>query len=255
MAERLGPFDLGRVHRADALLALRELPKNSIAAVVTDPPYSSGGMFRGDRTRSTREKYVTSGQSTVSEDFAGDSRDQRAWASWCAEWLCYCHHATVPGGLAICFCDWRQLPSLTDAMQMAGWVWRGIAVWDKTEGVRPMLGRFRAQAEFLVWGTKGPHTGTGGTYPGVFRCPPSSTGSDHQTAKPEAVMEWLLGPVQQGVVVDPFAGGGATAVACQRRGLRFLGFEITTHWADYANRRLGVLPSEGGTPLFTGDAA
>lgn len=29
------------------------------------------------------------------------------------------------------FVDWRNLPAMTDAVQMAGWVWRGVVVWDK----------------------------------------------------------------------------------------------------------------------------
>jgi DNA modification methylase len=68
-------------------------------------------------------------------------------------------------------------------------------------------------------------------------------------------MEWLLGVVPSGVVLDPFVGGGATGVACSRLGLPFLGFEMTGHWTAYANRRLGVTPSEDGTPLWPAEAA
>ena len=33
----------------DVLAVLRELPTGSVDAVITDPPYSSGGMVRGDQ--------------------------------------------------------------------------------------------------------------------------------------------------------------------------------------------------------------
>ena len=43
----------------------------------------------------------------------------------------------------------------TDALQWAGWIWRGTAVWDKGNS-RPQKGRFRQQAEYIVWGSNGP---------------------------------------------------------------------------------------------------
>lgn len=48
------------------------------------------------------------------------------------------------GSLAAVFSDWRQLPLTTDYFQSAGFDWRGIISWDKTEACRPMLGRYRA---------------------------------------------------------------------------------------------------------------
>ena len=52
------------------------------------------------------------------------------------------------------FIDWRQLPAATDALQWAGWIWQGTAVWDKGNS-RPQKGRFRQQAEYIVWGSNG----------------------------------------------------------------------------------------------------
>ena len=36
---------------------------------------------------------------------------------------------TKEGGTIAAFIDWRNLPAMTDAIQMAGWVWRGSIVW------------------------------------------------------------------------------------------------------------------------------
>ena len=246
-----GPFEMGRVYLGDCRDLMRQIPERSIDAIVADPPYSSGGQFRGDRARSTHEKYVQTGQRIVSSDFAGDTRDQRAYTRWSEYWLRAAFHRSREGAFLAVFTDWRQLPAMTDAVQMAGWVWRGIAVWDKGEGVRPFLGRFRAQAEYIVWGSRGPMPMAGDTFPGVFKCGVAADGNDHQTAKPVTVAEWLLGPTKAGaIVLDPFAGGGTTGVACKRMGREFLGFELDPVWCDYANRRLGVTASEAGTSLF-----
>lgn len=68
------------------------------------------------------------------------------------------------------FIDWRQLPAATDALQWAGWIWRGTAVWDKGNS-RPQKGRFRQQAEYIVWGSNGdmPISRPVPCLPGVFK--------------------------------------------------------------------------------------
>lgn len=245
------PYRLGAVYAGEMRDLIRVLPDQCMGALVTDPPYSSGGAFRGDRTKATSTKYVQTGQKTISADFDGDTRDQRSWTRWSEYWLRAAYRVVRPGGVAAVFTDWRQLPSLTDAFQMAGWVWRGIAVWDKTEGVRPVIGRPRAQCEYIVWGSRGEMPLEGPVLPGAFRYKSKADGNDHQTAKPVPVMKWLLGMVRGGPVLDPFTGGGSTGIACHELDIPFLGFEVSQFWADYANRRLGSLPSEQGTPLFT----
>jgi site-specific DNA-methyltransferase (adenine-specific) len=44
----------------DCLEVLTHLAEEGVKidAVITDPPYSSGGQFRGDRTQKTSTKYV-----------------------------------------------------------------------------------------------------------------------------------------------------------------------------------------------------
>lgn len=73
---------------------------------------------------------------------------------WAAEWLYLARRAAKPGAPVCMFIDWRQLPCASDALQWAGWIWRGIAVWDKGNS-RPQKGRFRQQAEYIVWGSNG----------------------------------------------------------------------------------------------------
>ncbi len=50
-------FDNGIVWNGDALAVLRELPDESVDAVVTDPPYSSGGLHAGARQVDPARKY------------------------------------------------------------------------------------------------------------------------------------------------------------------------------------------------------
>jgi site-specific DNA-methyltransferase (adenine-specific) len=213
-----------------------------VDAVVTDPPYSSGGAFRGDRTQSTLAKYQSSGVQKVHALFSGDNRDQRSWAYWVALWLGAAMRSTTPGGMSCLFTDWRQLPSLTDAVQAAGWVWRGVAVWDK-QNARPMPNRFTAQAEFIVWATNGPRStiAEGASYhDGVFRvtAPPTAE-REHSTQKPIGLLEYLVAVAPHGgTVLDPFMGSGTTGVACANLGRKFIGIEIEPKYFDISCKRI-----------------
>ena len=228
------------LYLGDSLEILPTLGK--VDAVVTDPPYSSGGFTRGDRTADTSKKYQSTGLERYFVNFAGDNRDQRSWAYWMALWLGAALQASVSGAMLIAFTDWRQLPSLTDSIQAGGWVWRGIAVWDKVNA-RPMPNRFSAQAEYIVWGTNGPRDFDikGARYhDGVFSIqPPPSSEREHSTQKPVALLDRLVSVVEPGeTVLDPFMGSGTTGVSCARLGRRFIGVELTEHYFDIACRRI-----------------
>lgn len=220
-----------------------------VDAIITDPPYSSGGMVRGDRMQTTRAKYQSTDVDTEHPDFTGDNRDQRGFLAWASLWLMHAQEITKPGGVVALFSDWRQLPTMTDALQSGGWVWRGIVPWDKVNA-RPMPNRFRAQCEFVVWGTNGPRdfSTDGATYhPGILtEKPPANAEREHSTQKPVGIMETLvLVAPPGGVVLDPFMGSGTTGVACLRTGRTFVGAEKDPRIFDIACRRIEVAYREG----------
>jgi site-specific DNA-methyltransferase (adenine-specific) len=153
---RTETIGLATVVCADCLEVLSSL--SGVDAFITDPPYSSGGMVRGDRMAKTSAKYLGAEQqrNELHAEFSGDNRDQRGFEFWATMWASACRNAAKPGALFGAFMDWRQLPVTTDYVQAGGWVWRGVAVWDKTEAARLQKGRYRNQSEFLVWATNGP---------------------------------------------------------------------------------------------------
>jgi site-specific DNA-methyltransferase (adenine-specific) len=231
------------IHHGDALDILRTFADASFDAIITDPPYCSGGMTAGERTRLSSTKYVQSKQIKQWPEFEGESMDQNAWAMWTYHWLKECKRVAKDGAPIVIFIDWRQLPLLTTLVQWSGWKWMGIAVWDKTGACRPQLGRFAAQAEYIVWGAKGgmPLKRGVGTLPGVFRHRVETPGKKlHMTGKPLALMEDLLKIVQpSGIVLDPFAGSGTTLLAARNLGLDSVGIESNVDYYQIAKERIG----------------
>lgn len=229
----------------DALTLLHILPTASIDALITDPPYSSGGQHAGSRKAAPATKYQTTQTQRTYPTFGGDNRDQRSWMHWMYTWLSEAHR-TLKDGAPIClFSDWRQLPAMTDVLQMADFTWRGIAVWDKTPAARPTMGRYTAQAEYLVWGSKGhmPQDRGVGTLPGVFRHVVKQADKHHLTGKPTPLMAEVV-PIctPGGTILDPFMGSGTTGVAAVANGYGFIGMEREAAYYAIAQQR--IYPTE-----------
>ncbi|PPT71589.1 adenine methyltransferase [Xanthomonas arboricola] len=226
--------------QGDALTILPTLEANSFDALITDPPYASGGLTAAARARPPSTKYCRDGGHA---DFVGDERDQRSHLKWMHLWLSECARVLKDGAPVLLFTDWRQLPLTTDALQIAGFTWRGITVWDKTEGVRPQLGRFRNQAEYIVWGSKGnmPLDRRAPVLPGVIRESVRKADKHHLTGKPTELMRQLVRICETGGrVLDPFAGSGTTLLAAGLEGYSWTGCEMSPHYATKACERLSI---------------
>lgn len=232
------------IYRGNALDVLRG-DIGLFDAVITDPPYASGANL-ADKQAATNKKYTQTRERCPFPDFAGDAMDGRSWVHMMREVLEAAREKSRPGAPLAVFIDWRNLPNLTDAVQWAGWSLRGVAVWDKIT-CRPQLGRFRQQAEFIVWGSNGPMPTSRNVpvLPGVFRAT-NVQGAEriHQTQKPLEVMRQIVRITEPGGrILDPFAGGGSTLAAAQAEGYSAAGIEIHSEIAAAAAERLAISPA------------
>lgn len=171
--------------------------------------------------------------------------DQRVYAVWAERWMRAARRATKPGGWLYCFTDWRQYPLMSDSLQIAGWLWQGVIVWDK-KNCRAALGKHRQQCEFVLMATNG--TGDTGINSSVRKSPSglwqgmmNYKARLHMTEKPIELLKHILCLQKPGdLVLDPFAGSGSTLVAAQELGLRAIGIEITEVYYHIARERLSL---------------
>ena len=212
---------------------------DEIDALITDPPYSSGGQFRSDRAASTTTKYVNSDTKAYRPEFSGDNRDQRAFLTWSSIWLGQALSRSNTGAVVMMFSDWRQVPTMSDALQCGGWIWRNLVTWWKP-GIRMQKGRFSASSEYILYGSNGVPAEGEKSPQNVLRFAPSSTAErEHIAEKPITLMQELVGvTVPGGIVVDPFMGSGTTGVACAKMGRSFIGIEIDEGYFDIACERI-----------------
>ena len=220
--------DRWAILHGDSLQIIRQFEPHSFDAIITDPPYASGGANQNTKNRTTSEKYSSVRGDRALPDFDSDQMDQLSWMFWTASWLQEDRRAAKPGAPVCVFIDWRQLPSMILALQWAGWTWRGIVDWDKVSS-RPQKGRFRQQVEYVVWGSNGkmPVDRNVGCLPGVYRYPNVQHRS-HVTEKPLQLMRDLVQICEPGGrILDPFAGVGTTVLAAAMEGYEAVGIEMS----------------------------
>ena len=165
----------------------------------------------------------------------------RAWSRWCVMWMEEARRCATADGRLAAFIDWRQLPAMTDAVQAAGWIWRGIVPWNKGEGSRPNPGGFRSQCEFIVWASTGPLPApVPGVLilPGCFSAAVKQDDKHHQTGKPTSLMRDLVKLCPPGgVIFDGYAGSGTTAAAALMEGRRVIAVERSEEYYRVALER------------------
>ena len=79
--------DRWSILHGDSLQIIRQFVPNSFDAIITDPPYASGGSSQTTKNRSTNEKYSSMSKEKALPDFDSDQMDQLSWMFWTAAWL------------------------------------------------------------------------------------------------------------------------------------------------------------------------
>lgn len=111
----------------------------------------------------------------------------------------------------------EELPLTIGANRCARFTWRRVVVWQKTEGVRLQLARFRNQQSTWSGGSKGPmplgrHTPV---LPGIIREPGRKADKHHITGKSPNLMRPLVRIFPElRRILEPFA-----VLAARRRRL------------------------------------
>lgn len=255
-------LEVNKVYNLEAVKLINALANDSIDALITDPPYSSGGALTAQRKKAPEQKYQQGGQTKTYPTFSGDVRDQRSYEKWLIYWLSDAWPKLKDGAIVAVFTDWRQYPVTAEALQIAGYQWLGVVTWDKTEAARPQLDRFRNQAEYcliarkllftpvdikqkyIIWGCKGslPKNRGVGVLPGVYRHYLNPNEKQHMTAKPVELMRQIVKiTTPGGVILDPFAGSGSTLVAASIEGYQYIGGDIIVHNVEQTNQRLSLI--------------
>ena len=215
MPEMLGPYLLGPndtpengIYTGDARLLSEAIPDESVDLIFTDPVYQNIDDYR-----------------------------------WLAETA---NRILVNNGTLLACCGIRTLSETIDALRTRltyRWLLGGF-----------YIGLPRNYRWFpCVWACKGQGKGLGRVWD-MEPCPmghrlPDADLANHPWRKP---LDWIARRLEwwcpsYGIVLDPFGGGGVTAVAAKVLGRRYLAFEIDPDMAETTRERV----RHTQMPLFT----
>jgi site-specific DNA-methyltransferase (adenine-specific) len=242
----------GRValYHGDCLEVMAGMSAGSVAAVLTDPPYSSGG--RRENARSIRRAML---RSEKDEDWIhGDAMSTQGFIWLMRQCGLQWRRLLTPGGHALTFIDWRMAANLAAALESADLRQHPMLVWDKQAFGMGTI--FRNQHEFIVHMSAGdPIDPQRRDVGNVLRFPAVHESKRvHPTEKPVPLLRTLLSVVTPvgGTVLDPYAGAGSSLVAARNLGLPAIGIESDERWCEQAARRISqavLEPEAEVTPL------
>jgi len=226
----------GRIslYHGDCLDVMGDLADGSVSAVLTDPPYSSGGRRENARSIRSSMKRAESDDDWI----RGDAMSTQGFVWLMRQCGLAWRRILSPGGHALSFIDWRMAANLAAALESADLRQHPILVWDKAAFGMGTI--FRNQHEFIVHMSAGnPADPQRRDVGNVLRYPAVRNGV-HPTEKPTSLLHVLLSVVAPpgSVVLDPFAGSGSTLIAARDLGLRAIGIDADERWCEQAVRRL-----------------
>ena len=129
-----------------------------------------------------------------------------------------------------------------------------VLVWDK-RGVGPGMGDLSlafgsSHEEVYLLGRWEKRTTRRGSVITTEPSPSELTSRiGHPTPKPVGLMEILIAAAPEGVIADPFTGGGSTLVAARNLGRKAIGVELEERYCEIAARRLDQMCLDFGTEV------
>ncbi len=241
-----------QVFNQDALDGMKILPDESIDLIVADPPYNLGKDYGND----------------------SDKQESEAFLRWTAEWLNLAISKLKSNGSLYIFTTWRYSPEIFVFLKSKMLMLNEI-IWDRKvpsmggstrrySSVHDTIGFFakskdhyfdldsiripydeetkKARSRSIFVGKKWLEVGYNPkdlwSVSRLHRI--HAEREDHPTQKPLEIVERMVRAScpENGVVLDPFAGTGTTAVACLLNNRRYITYELNTEYYELVLNRI-----------------
>lgn len=232
---------IGKITCADCLEVLKNIPDESIDLVCTDCPYH---IVSGGCTNIPRK-----------DELSGIFNRRLAWNAENAktgklfshndiefeEWLPELYRVLKNWSHCYIMINARNLAELQTKAEKAGFVFQQLLVWNKGNATPNKY--YLNACEFILMLRKGSARNINNMGTKNILSVPNIIGNKcHPTEKPVELMEVLIANStnENDIVLEPFAGAGATCIAARNLKRRFIGIEIDEQYAKVANERLGM---------------
>lgn len=217
------PYYLG-----DCLDHLSKVPAKSVRLLLTDPPY--GMAYQSNRRTASPQAPAIENDANIEDAINIFDAMLKAIDTAMKD---ECH--------VLAFCNWRYEWSFIQCLEANGYDVSASLVWVKENHTSGDLKGFAPKHERIIHARRNGANITP-RIPDVLTVT-RQYDTGHPTEKPVMLLEQLINvtTVEGELVVDPFAGTGATAVSCINKNRQFFCVEMDEQWHTIATSRIAKL--------------
>lgn len=226
-------LELNKIYLTDYIEGLKQIPDNSIDLILTDIPFN---ISRENNFQTMKDRQGRVGIDFGEWDKGFNEQDLKAL-----------ERVLKKGGSLVLFHAFEQYETIREVFD--GLEPKDKIIWQKTNPMpRNRDRRWISDIEIASWfvkkGEKWTYNRQSEKYESsVLRYPAESGGGfkrHHPTQKNLKMFEYLLKihSNEGDAILDPFIGGGTTAVACINNNRNYIGFDNTEKHVNSANERI-----------------
>lgn len=217
----------------DNLIALKNMEKESVNFVVTDPPYN---ISKPNHFDSMNRQGIDFGEWDKNADLFS--------------WISHLNRVVKRNGSVFVFNDWKNLGDISKELDENGFETKDVVRWVKNNPMpRNRDRRYVVDYEFGIWAVKKGSKWVFNRQNDSYDRPEIKSGltpksekkwGSHPTQKPVSVMEEIIKrhSNEGDVILDPFMGSGSTGVASLNLNRDFIGIELSKEYFDIAKNRI-----------------
>lgn len=235
------------IFHGDALQVLAELPDRAFDALLTDPPYCSGGYLEAQKNTPAQGLRGATVRADDFEWFGSDNLGTAGLAWLLRSMMAETRRLLLPNRSAFVFTDWRMIPIMAPAIESSGLRYRNMLVWDK--GNAGLGVGFKPAHELIMEFANGSTEYQVLDGQNVLRFARlSASAKTHRAEKPVSLVAEIIRVATPlgGAILDPFLGSGSSLFAARKWGRRAVGIDVSEACCEIAATRLAqeVLPLE-----------
>ena len=226
-------MDKIRLFHGDCMEVMKDIPDESVDAIITDPPYN---ISRDNNFHTMGRAGIDFGEWDKGFDLT--------------KWIGVAQPVLKKGGNIVIFNDWKNLSYIVESLESNGFIVKDLIRWKKTNAMpRNRDRRFITDYEVAIWAVKKGGKWTFNRLSDTYEIPEITGGltpiseklnGGHTTQKPVYLMRWLIERLtnDKDVILDPFMGSGTTGVACLYTSRSFIGIELGAEYFEIAKKRM-----------------
>ena len=231
---------VGKVHCADCIKFMSDLPSESVGCIVTSPPYniknSTGNGLKNGSGGKWPKAALLNGY-----DVHDDNMPHDLYVQWQRNCLTAMMRVLRPDGVIFYNHKWRVQNGLLQNREdiVSGFPVRQIIIWKRAGGINFNAGYFLPTYEVIYMIAKPEFKLT----PGANKMTdvwefPQARGNEHPAPFPVELAQRCIEASPADTVLDPFMGSGTTAIAAIGQGKKWIGVDISPEYCNLANSRI-----------------